>query len=95
MPARKAPAPGCPGNGSCLARPNGLEASRRQGRVGGRRPVVDDDTRAAILARRERGEFIRTLAAGVGRSTGVVHKTLTQAPAATATAVPERGAAAQ
>ncbi|MEU8322538.1 recombinase family protein [Nonomuraea sp. NPDC048881] len=54
---------------------NGLEAARRRGRVGGRPPVVDDDKRAAILARRQRGESIRTLAAGVG----VVHKTLTDA----------------
>jgi len=57
---------------------NGLEAARRRGRVGGRRPVVDDDKRAAILARRGRGESIRTIAAGVGISIGVVHKTLTQ-----------------
>ncbi|MER8027349.1 hypothetical protein [Glutamicibacter protophormiae] len=33
--------------------------------VGGRRPVVDDDKRAAILDRRKRGESIRTIAAGV------------------------------
>ncbi|WP_448060869.1 recombinase family protein [Cellulomonas hominis] len=57
---------------------NGLEAARRRGRVGGRRPVVDDDKHAAILARRARGESIRTIAAGVGISIGVVHKTLTQ-----------------
>ncbi|GAA3935657.1 hypothetical protein GCM10023085_16380 [Actinomadura viridis] len=44
---------------------DGLEVARRSGRVGGRRPVVDDDKRAAILARRERGESIRTIAAGV------------------------------
>ena len=55
---------------------NGLEAARKRGRVGGRRPVVDDDKRAAILARRERGESIRTIAAGVKVSVGVVHKTL-------------------
>lgn len=58
---------------------NGLEAARRQGRVGGRRPVVDDDKRAVILARRERGESIRAIAAGLGISIGVVHKTLAQA----------------
>ena len=57
---------------------NGLEAARRRGQVGGRRPVVDDDKRAAILARRARGESIRTIAAAVGISIGVVHKTLTQ-----------------
>jgi hypothetical protein len=55
---------------------NGLEAARKRGRVGGRRPVVDDDKRAAILARRQRGESIRTIAAGVKVSVGVVHKTL-------------------
>lgn len=43
---------------------------------GGRRPVVDDDRRAAILARRERGESIRAIAAGAKVSVGVVHKTL-------------------
>jgi DNA invertase Pin-like site-specific DNA recombinase len=58
---------------------NGLDAARRQGRVGGRRPVVDDDKRAAILARRARGESIRTIAAGVKVSVGVVHKTLAAA----------------
>jgi len=57
---------------------NGLEAARRNGRVGGRRPVVDDDKRAAIFARRERGESIRTIASSLGVSIGVVHKTLTQ-----------------
>ena len=58
---------------------NGLEAARKRGRVGGRRPVVDNDKRAAILARRNRGESIRTIAAGVKVSVGVVHKTLTDA----------------
>jgi DNA invertase Pin-like site-specific DNA recombinase len=53
---------------------NGLDAARSRGRVGGRRPVVDDDKRAAILARRQRGESIRTIAAGVKVSVGVVHK---------------------
>ncbi|MEU8272224.1 recombinase family protein [Sphaerisporangium sp. NPDC049002] len=58
---------------------NGLEAARKQGKAGGRRPVVDDDKRAAILDRRRRGESIRTIAAGVKVSIGVVHKTLTAA----------------
>ncbi|GAA1626828.1 hypothetical protein GCM10009733_024460 [Nonomuraea maheshkhaliensis] len=58
-----------------------LEAARRRGRVGGRRPVVDDDKRAAILACRQRGESIRTIAAGVKVSIGVVHNTLTAAQA--------------
>lgn len=61
---------------------NGLEAARRAGRVGGRRPVVDDDKRAVILARRARGETIRTIATGLGISIGVVHKTLTHAATA-------------
>ena len=55
---------------------NGLEAARKQGKVGGRRSVVDDDKRAAILDRRRRGESIRTIAAGVKVSVGVVHNTL-------------------
>jgi DNA invertase Pin-like site-specific DNA recombinase len=55
---------------------NGLDAARARGRAGGRRSVVDDDKRAAILARRQRGESIRTIAAGVKVSIGVVHKTL-------------------
>ncbi|MEV0756485.1 recombinase family protein [Streptosporangium sp. NPDC050280] len=46
---------------------DGLEAARRRNRVSGRWPVVDDDKRAAI----------RTIAAGVKVSIGVVHKTLT------------------
>ncbi|MEV5574776.1 hypothetical protein AB0L06_32465 [Spirillospora sp. NPDC052269] len=46
-------------------------------RLGGRRPVVDADKRAAILDRRRRGGSIRTIATGVGVSVGVVHKTLT------------------
>ncbi|GAA3507676.1 DNA invertase Pin-like site-specific DNA recombinase [Streptosporangium album] len=58
---------------------NGLEAARKRGRIGGRRPVVDDDKRAAILARRQRGESIRTIAAGVKVSIGVVHRTLADA----------------
>ncbi|MEU8401720.1 helix-turn-helix domain containing protein [Nonomuraea sp. NPDC048892] len=49
--------------------------------AGGRRPVVDDNKRAAILARRQRGESIRTIAAGVKVSIGVVHKALTAAQA--------------
>ncbi|MDR8412394.1 recombinase family protein [Nonomuraea sp. 3-1Str] len=62
---------------------NGLEAARARGRIGGRRPVVDDDKRAAILARRRRGESIRTIAADVKVSIGVVHKTLAEALAET------------
>jgi DNA-directed RNA polymerase specialized sigma24 family protein len=39
--------------------------------------VVNDDKRAAILSRRAKGQSIRKIAAGVGVSVGVVHKTLT------------------
>ncbi|GAA5025386.1 helix-turn-helix domain-containing protein [Actinopolymorpha pittospori] len=41
--------------------------------------MVDDDKRAAILARRQRGESIRTIAAGVKVSVGIIHKTLAEA----------------
>jgi DNA invertase Pin-like site-specific DNA recombinase len=68
---------------------NGLDAARKHGRVGGRRPVVDDDKRAAILARRERGESIRTIAAGVNVSVGVVHKTLADAKTSTSLGAPQ------
>jgi DNA invertase Pin-like site-specific DNA recombinase len=54
----------------------GIAAARRRGRVGGRRPVVDDDKRAAIFARRDRGQSIREIAEAVKVSVGVVHKTL-------------------
>jgi DNA invertase Pin-like site-specific DNA recombinase len=64
---------------------DGLEAARARGRVGGRRPVVDADKRAAILDRRQRGESIRTIAAGVKVSVGVVHKTLAEEAEAKAT----------
>jgi DNA invertase Pin-like site-specific DNA recombinase len=66
---------------------NGLEAARKAGRVGGRPAVIDDDKRAAILARRARGESIRTIATGTGVSIGVVHKTLS----ATTASPPEPG----
>jgi len=55
---------------------NGLEAARRSGKQLGRRPVVDDDKRRLILARRAEGESIRQIAAGVKVSIGVVHKTI-------------------
>ena len=57
---------------------NGLEAARRRGKVGGRPSVVDDDKRAAILARRERDESIREIAAGVGVSVGTVHRVVAE-----------------
>lgn len=60
---------------------NGLEAARRRGKVGGRPTVLDDDKRAAILARREKGESVREIARGVAVSVGTVHKVLTEAAA--------------
>lgn len=57
---------------------DGLAAARKRGRVGGRPRVVDDDKRAAILARRGRGQSLRAIAAGVGVSTGTVHKIVTE-----------------
>lgn len=57
---------------------NGLEAARARGRVGGRPTVVDEDKRAAITARRDRGESIRVIAAGVGVSAGTVHNVLSE-----------------
>lgn len=55
---------------------NGLDAASKRGNVGGRPTVVDDDKRAAILARRNRGESIRTIASGVRVSVGTVHRVL-------------------
>ncbi|WP_326750622.1 hypothetical protein OG280_40910 (plasmid) [Streptomyces virginiae] len=64
---------------------NGLDSARARGRVGGRvggrRPVVDDDKRRVILARRAEGQSIREIAAAVKVSVGVVHKTLSPAAA--------------
>ena len=57
---------------------NGLEAARRRGHVGGRPRVIDDDKRAVIAARRERGESIRTIAQGIGVSVGSVHNALVE-----------------
>ena len=57
---------------------SGLEVARRRGKVGGRPTVVDDDKRAAILARRGRDESIREIAVGVGVSVGTVHKVLAE-----------------
>ncbi|PRI10507.1 recombinase family protein [Leucobacter massiliensis] len=57
---------------------NGLEAARARGRVGGRPTVVDEDKRAAIVARRDRGESIRVIASGIGVSMGTVHRVLSE-----------------
>lgn len=55
---------------------NGLESAKRSGVKLGRKPVVDDDKRRAILARHAEGQSIRAIAKGVGVSVGVVHKTV-------------------
>ncbi|MBB3053547.1 DNA invertase Pin-like site-specific DNA recombinase [Prauserella isguenensis] len=57
---------------------NGLEAAKRQGRTGGRPPVVDDDKRRAILARHDEGQSIRQISRGTGVSVGVVHRVVTE-----------------
>ncbi|MCF8610199.1 recombinase family protein [Gordonia sp. HY285] len=57
---------------------SGLHAARERGKVGGRPTVLDDDKRAIILARRERGESVREIARGVAVSVGTVHKALSE-----------------
>lgn len=57
---------------------NGLEAARKRGKVGGRPKVIDDDKRAVILARREKGESIRAIARFLEVSVGTVHKVLSE-----------------
>ena len=52
---------------------NGLASAARQGRVGGRPRVVDEDKRRAILARRAEGQSLREISRGVGVSLAVVH----------------------
>jgi DNA invertase Pin-like site-specific DNA recombinase len=61
---------------------NGLEAARARGNLGGRPTVVDPDKKRAILARRAEGESLRTIAAGVGISLGVVHRVIAEDEAA-------------
>lgn len=63
---------------------NGLEAARKRGRVGGRPRVIDDDKRAVILARREKGESIRVIAGVLGVSVGTVHNVLAEEAAGAA-----------
>lgn len=57
---------------------NDLDAARRRGRVGGRPRVIDDDKRAIVLARREKGESIRVIARVLGVSVGTVHRVLAE-----------------
>lgn len=37
---------------------NGIDPARKRGKVGGRPRVIDDDKRAIILVRRDKGESI-------------------------------------
>lgn len=62
---------------------NGLDAARKRGKVGGRPRVIDDDKRAVILARREKGESIRMIARVLDVSIGTVHTVLTEESAKT------------
>lgn len=59
---------------------NGLEAARQRGKVGGRPRVIDDDKRAVITSRREKGESIREIARALDVSVGTVHATLSSEP---------------
>ena len=58
---------------------HGLDAARARGKVGGRPRVVDDDKRAVILARREKGKSIRVIASAVDVSVGTVSGVLADA----------------
>ncbi|MCT1691610.1 sigma-70 region 4 domain-containing protein [Brevibacterium sp. p3-SID960] len=51
---------------------NGLEVARKRGKDGDQPRVIDDDKRTVILARREKGESIREIAATTGVSVGAV-----------------------
>lgn len=51
---------------------NGPEVARKRGKGGGQPRVIDDDKRTVILARREKGESIREIAATTGVSVGAV-----------------------
>lgn len=57
---------------------NGLEAARKRGRVGGRPRVIDDDKRAVIMSRREKGESIREIGRALEVSVGAVHSVLAE-----------------
>lgn len=54
----------------------GVKASRELGVSSGRPRVINASTRAAILARREQGEPLRSIAQAVGVSVGTVHNVL-------------------
>lgn len=55
---------------------NTLEPGHGRAGIGGRPKVIDDDKRAVIMSRREKGEPIRESATAVGVSIGAVHSTL-------------------
>ncbi|MFD8880113.1 recombinase family protein [Corynebacterium xerosis] len=52
---------------------NGLEAARKRGEVGGLPRGIDDDERTVVLARREKRESIREIAAASGISVEAQH----------------------
>jgi DNA invertase Pin-like site-specific DNA recombinase len=54
----------------------GLQAAHGRGAAGGRPTVLDDDKRADILRRRERGESLRAIARSTDVSVGTVHNAL-------------------
>lgn len=54
----------------------GLAAARAMGRVGGRPRVVDEDKKAAIVARRAKGQSLREIGEAVGVSASTVWNTL-------------------
>ena len=57
----------------------GLAAARRQGRVGGRPSVMDDDTLAAAKARWPAGQSPAQIARALGVSRASVYRHLTDA----------------
>ena len=60
---------------------DGLEAARRRGKTGGRPTVLDDDKRAIIASRREKGESVREIAAAIAVSPATVWNALKNHPA--------------
>lgn len=54
----------------------GIKLAQGRGIVGGRPRVIDDEKRAKILSRREKGESIRAIAQSLGVSVGTVHNLL-------------------
>jgi DNA invertase Pin-like site-specific DNA recombinase len=54
----------------------GLTAAREQGRKGGRPPALDDATRAALLARRAKGESVTDAAKALKISRATAYRAL-------------------